>query len=361
MEGSAMIDQATIEKWRNAPRVTSFAAFFERTASGQGGAPDLAEPELDMGLLDFDLDAAVLSHTHRRLWGTFDSHYFASIPYRLEEECRLGAAMLSFALRAWARNAWPTTIYTLGTGTGCLARTLARLGDGRIEALCCSPTAANRAAFYANRGSEHAHFFHGPFFELDHERYATDGDLLAFRNGFDLLFEDTTFQMYDRDRRKQLEFVVPRIRSGGLLVQVQKLAQQNHDIYEERELQKDELFKSRFFSASHISEKRDEVLTTMTNLQVDLETTVSALRTFFRYSVVTWNSGNFYTIVSSNSPASVLELVSLMLKPAIPPGYCYEPLPMMVIDTDSEPTGPDLAWRRANTMMPLAPRLPLAS
>ena len=356
-----MVNQATIEKWRSAPRLTSFAPFFERTASGQGGAPDLAEPALDLGLLDFDLDAAVFSNTHRRLWGTFDSHYFASIPYRLEEECRLGAAMLSFASRTWVRGAHPATIYTLGTGTGCLARTLAVLGDGRIETLCCSPTAANREAFHANRGSEHAHFFHGPFFELDDTRYETDVDLLAFTNGFDLLFEDTTFQMYDRDRTKQLEFIVHRIRPGGVLVQVQKLAQQDPKSYEQRERQKDEVFKSRFFSQSHISAKKDEVLATMAILQVDLETTTSALKTFFRYSVLTWNSGNFYTIVSSNSRASISEFVSLMLKPAIPPGYSYEALPAVIVDTDAEPLAPDLVWRRANTMTLVAPRLPMAS
>ena len=352
-----MVDRITIEHWRNAPRLTAFAEFFERTASGKGGAPDLAEPKIDMSLLDFDLESAIFADTHRRLWGNFDSHYFASIPYRLEEECRLGAALLSFALRTWARNASPTTIYTLGTGTGCLARTLATLGDGRIEALCCSPTAANRASFFANRGSEHAHFFHGPFFELDDDRYATDKDLLPFRGGFDVLLEDTTFQMYDRDRLKQLEFVVPRIRSGGLLVQVQKLAHEDRDIYEERERQKDELFKSRFFSTGHISKKKDEVLNTMTDLQVDLATTVAALRAFFRYSVLTWNSGNFYTIVSSNSRASMLELVSLMVKPAIPPNYCYERLPAAIIDTEAEALAPDLTWRSANTMMLLAPKL----
>ncbi|WP_164817838.1 class I SAM-dependent methyltransferase [Sinorhizobium meliloti] len=355
-----MVNRLTIERWRNAPRLTLFAAFFERTAGGQGGAPDLAEPQIDMSLLDFDLESAVFADTHRRLWGHFDRHYFASIPYRLEEECRLGAAILSFGLRAWARSASPTTIYTLGTGTGCFARTLATLGNGRIEALCCSPTAANRTSFLANRGSEHAHFFHGPFFELDDDRYATDEDLLPFRDGFDVLLEDTTFQMYDRDRIKQLEFVVPRIRPGGLLVQVQKLAHEDRDVYEERERQKDELFKSRFFSTGHISEKKDEVLNTMTDLQVDLATTVAALRAFFRYSVLTWNSGNFYTIVSSNSRASVLELISLMLKPAIPPAYCYEHLPAAVVDTQLEALAPDLTWRTASTMALLAPR-PLAS
>ncbi len=351
----AMVDQRTIERWKNAPRLTSFAAFFERTASGQGGAPDIAEPQGDMSLLDFDLESAVFSDTQRRLWGPFDRHYFASIPYRLEEECRLGAAILSFCLRTWARAACPTTIYTLGTGTGCLARTLATLANGRIEALCCSPTDANRAWFLANRGSEHVRFFHGPFFELDDNRYATDEALLPFRGGFDVLMEDTTFQMYDRDRINQLGFVVPRLRPGGILVQVQKLAHKDSDIYEERERQKDELFKSRFFSTGHILKKKDEVLRTMTDLQVDLATTVAALRAFFRYSVVTWNSGNFYTIVSANSRASVLELVSLMLKPAIPPGYCYEQLPLAIVDTEMEPLAPALTWRTANAMMRVAP------
>lgn len=51
-----MVDRLTIEHWRNAPRLTSFAAFFERTASGQGGAPDLAEPQIDMSSEDGNVD-----------------------------------------------------------------------------------------------------------------------------------------------------------------------------------------------------------------------------------------------------------------------------------------------------------------
>ncbi|CAH0343214.1 class I SAM-dependent methyltransferase [Rhizobium sp. CECT 9324] len=351
-----MIDQQTLERWRQAPRLTSFADFFERTASGKGGAPDLAKPQPDMSLLDFDLDCAVFFDTHRYLWGPFDSHYFASIPYRLEEECRLGAAMLTFALRAWVRNASPTTVYTLGTGTGCLARTLALLGGGRIKTLACSPTAANREAFLAKRGSDHAHFFLGPFFELNGDRYASDMDLQPFNSGVDILFEDTTFQMYDRDRVKQLEFIAPRIRHGGVLVQVQKLAHPDRELYDERERQKDELFKTRYFSTSRISEKKEEILKTMTDFQVDLQTTESALRSFFRYSAMTWNSGNFYTIVSSNSRASILELISLMKRPAIVPAFCYEQLPTALIDTETRPLGSELAWRGDSMMASLEPK-----
>lgn len=350
-----MVNPQTIDRWRNAPRLTSFSTFFQRTAGLEGGVPDIAQPEPDMSLLDFDLDCAVFAHTHARLFGGFDAHYYASIPYRLEEQIRLGAGIYSFATRLWARTAKPATVYTLGAGTGCFIRTLAVLGDGRLKTLCCSATAANRDVFLANRASEHAHFFFGPFFELDSERYIADPDLADFQNGFDILFEDTTFQMFDRDRVRQLEFIAPRIKPGGILLQVQKLAQQDPLVYDEREWQKDELFKTRYFSRQSISEKKSEILNTMSDCQVDLPTTVAALRSFFRYSVVIWNSGNFYTIASSNARASLLEFISSLVKPAIPPAYCYEALPLVLIDTQSQPIAPALAWRRANAVCSSAP------
>ncbi|MEB2846649.1 class I SAM-dependent methyltransferase [Endobacterium cereale] len=356
-----MMDPDLLQRWRNAPRLNDFSAFFERTAAGQGGAPDLGEPRLDLGLLDFDLESAVFADTHKRLWGPFDFHYFASIPYRLEEECRMGPALVRTALETWARHARPASIYTLGTGTGCLARTVALLGAGRIEALCCSPTAANREAFLANRASDHAHFHLGPFFELDADRYATDPDLRRFAGGFDILFEDTTFQMYDRDRVRQIEFVYPRIRAGGLLIQVQKLAHLDADEYQARERQKDDLFKSRYFSPVLISDKKEEVLGTMTNMQVDKDATVGALKSFFRYSVATWNSGNFYTIISSNSRVAIIDFLSLLLKPAIPPAFSYADLPAVWIDTVTDPIAPALAWRRPNTMDGVAADQRLAS
>ncbi|MEZ2223392.1 class I SAM-dependent methyltransferase [Rhizobium sp. RCC_161_2] len=351
-----MVDSKTIDAWRKAPRLNSFASFFERTASGLGGAPDLGKPEPEMELLSFDLACMTFWDTHKRLWGHFDSHYFASIPYRLEEECRLGAAILSFAEKAWACRGRPATIYTLGAGAGTLARTLAKLGDGRLKTLNCSPTAGNRVCFFARRGSDDAHFYHGPFFELDDERYETDETLQLFRDGYDVLFEDTTFQMYGRDRDNQTGFIAPRIRSNGLLVQVQKLAHGNVDAYLERERQKDEGFKSRFFTTNQIVEKKRGVLDTMFDFQVDLKTSQSALRSYFRYAVVTWNSGNFYTIVSSNSLNSLRDFVGSMVKPAIPSAFHYEQVPSILVNDEKNPIQADWAWRPPQSIRPMAER-----
>nr|WP_237351934.1 class I SAM-dependent methyltransferase [Rhizobium sp. ACO-34A] len=324
-----MVDLHTIESWRKAPRLTSFAEFFERTASGRAGAPDLAQPAPDMSLLDFDLYCTVFAHAYRQMWTPFNAHWLASIPYRLEEQCRLGPAMLSFALRAWARSAAPATVY-LGGGAG-----LPRTDAGEIRRRAhqdaeLQPDRRQSCSLPRNRGSEHAHFFHGPFFELDDARYQIDDDLQSFRNGFDLISK-TPSRCYDRDRRSQLDFIAPRLRPGGLLIQVEKLSHKDAHTYHERERQKKIRCSSRFFSAGQISKKKEEVVDTMADCQVDMATTMAALQANFRYSVVTWNSGNFYTFVSSNSREAVQAFVSLLVKPAIPVEFCYETLPLIIV------------------------------
>lgn len=347
------MDGKVIERWRRAPRLNEFADFFEKTASGLEGAPDYGAPVAELDLLQFDLDCLTYADTHRRLWGKFENHYFASIPFRLEEECRIAAAAFRFCLKTWAQENRPATLYTLGAGAGSLSRSLAKLGDGRIKTLNCSPTAGNRVCFYEMRGSEHANFFEGPFFELDEKRYSTDEDLEAFRHGFDVLIEDTTFQMYGSDRDNQIRFVADFVRPTGVLVQIEKILHSDPAIYDARERQKDERFKSRFFSPVQIVEKKRNVLNTMVDFQVDMATAAEALRTCFRYSVVTWNSGNFYTIVSSNSRHSMIDFVSSLVRPAIPADFCHEPLPQIIVDDDREPLSTNWQWRSPQSTPPL--------
>ncbi|MBW9069913.1 class I SAM-dependent methyltransferase [Agrobacterium pusense] len=352
------MDNTVKNAWRRAPRLNEFSDFFEKTASGVEGAPDYGAPAASTALLQFDLDCLTFADTHRRLWGKFEHHYFASIPYRLEEECRIAAAAFRFCLRAWAEEGRPAALYTLGAGAGSLSRSLAKLGDGRIITLNCSPTVANRVCFYEKRGSEYAQFFEGPFFELDAERIATDRDLEPFRQGFDVLIEDTTFQMYESDRDNQIRFVAGSLKPTGVLVQVQKLRHRDPLIYAKRERQKDEVFKSRFFSPSQISEKKREILNTMIDFQVDMETTSAALGLSFRYSMVTWNSGNFYTIVSSNSRRSMIDFVTSLLRPAIPADFCNERLPLTIVDDANEPLPKNHRWRAPQSVTPIKAQLP---
>ncbi|MBM7324790.1 class I SAM-dependent methyltransferase [Agrobacterium sp. S2] len=350
------MDDTVKDTWRRAPRLNEFSDFFEKTASGLAGVPDFGAPTASAELLQFDLDCLTYADTHRRLWGKFENHYFASIPYRLEEECRIAAAAFRFCLRAWAEHDRPATLYTLGAGAGSLSRSLAKLGDGRINTLNCSPTAANRVCFYEKRGSEYAQFFEGPFFELEPERIANDRDLEPFRLGFDVLIEDTTFQMYGSDRDNQVRFVARLLKPTGVLVQVQKMLHRDPLVYAERERRKDERFKSRFFSQNQIAEKKRAILNTMVDFQVDMATTIAALGLSFRYSVVTWNSGNFYTIISSNSRRSLIDFASLLLPPAIPADFCDEQLPITIVDDANAPLPEPLVWRTPQSVRRMEPQ-----
>jgi len=344
----AMPNRSTFQGWRTAPRLNAFASFFEETARGMTGKPDLGDVWPDTELIGEDLDCQLFLDTQRRLWGAFDHHYFASIPFRLEEEARLGSAILRYVQNLWGRDQRAASVYTLGAGTGCLARTLAKIGDGRILTLNCSPTPANQASFYAKRGSEYAHFFLGAFFELDAARYAADPSLQIFQDGFDLLMEDTTFQMYGPDRAAQLAFIAPRVRPGGILIQVEKLSHPEPSAYALRERQKDEQFKSRFFSSSQIDLKRSEILRTMEECEVSLKSTIAALSLEFSFSVLTWNCGNFYTIISSNSLEALGHIVRLMIPPAVPPEFCYENIVRFWSDGSEIPVPLNWVWRSSS-------------
>jgi tRNA (cmo5U34)-methyltransferase len=239
-----------------------------------------------------------------------------------------------------------------GAGAGTFSRTLARLGDGRFKTLNCSPTAGNRESFFSLQASADAYFHHGPFFELDDARYAADGNLAPFRDGYDVLFEDTTFQMYGRDRVNQVAFIAPRVRDQGLLIQVHKIRHPDDAVYRSRERTKDRIFKSRYFSEGQIAGKRSAVLDKMDDMQVDLATSVTALAAHFAYTLVTWNSGNFYTLVSSNSPSALRDFVTSMVPPAIPEEFCHEGLPLGFDHGEPFKVAPAWAWRDHDRVTP---------
>lgn len=64
---------------------------------------------------------------------------------------------------------------------------------------------------------------------------------------------------------------------------------------------KDHGFKARFFTPSDIRKKEEMVLTRMNRNEVSLANIAKTLSRFFGHTFVTWNSGNFYSLVSSNS------------------------------------------------------------
>jgi hypothetical protein len=301
------------------PRINELASFFAATAAGKSGMP-IRNPVVDARLLPGDELMRGLVGLHAIRQGFFDHHYHSSIPYRLEEECRMAYAVLHYA----RRRAAPLSLYSLGTAEGTMARTLSEMSGGQILSLSCSPNPENYKSFMAYGEPAHAEFFIGPFHWLTKNALASDRRLAKFAHGFDLILEDTTFQMYSPNRARQIEFVTQHLKDGGIFVFVEKFQAIEQSDYQRREDQKDHGFKARYFSPDEIEGKKKAVLKTMFNNEVTLAEMSRAVSAHFKHCIMTWNSGNFCSLAASNSKENLDLYVSQMSAPAIPHEYVYE-------------------------------------
>jgi hypothetical protein len=302
-----------------APRINEMTGFFAATAAGKSGMP-IRRPVADTRLLPSDELLRDVVGLHACRQGFFDQHYHGSIPYRLEEECRMAHAVLNYARQRGA----PLSLYSLGTAEGTMARTLSELSAGQILSLSCSPNPENYKCFMAYGEPPHAEFFIGPFHRLTKDALGSDRRLAKFIPGFDVILEDTTFQMYSPNRSKQIEFVTQHLKDGGIFVFVEKFRAAQENDYMRRENQKDYGFKARYFPQDEIERKKIAVLNTMFNNEVTLEEMSRAVSAHFSHCVMTWNSGNFCSLAASNSKENLSLYLSQMTAPAIPHEYVYE-------------------------------------
>ena len=303
-----------------APRLNNLADFFAETAAGRGGVP-IRKPVADMRLLPNDDLMYRLVELHARRQGYFDQHYHGSIPYRLEEECRMAYALMQYGLQ----RVDGISIYSLGTAEATMARTLSELANGKIQSLSCSPNEENYNCFKAFGDPPYAEFFLGPFHHLTRDHMRSEKRLARFSEGFDVVLEDTTFQMYSPNRQQQIGFVAKHLKADGILLFLEKFRAVDAGDYAAREAQKDFGFKTRYFGREEIERKSKRVLETMHDSEVSLADMATAVYAHFRHCAVTWNSGNFYGLAASNSAENLTHYLSLLSQPAIPREYTYGP------------------------------------
>ncbi|CAI7643792.1 unnamed protein product [Penicillium bialowiezense] len=316
-----------IEECESAPRLTNLANFFSSTAAGRTNVP-IKKIQADRRLLVADEPMGQIIDLFAQKGGPFDQHYYGSIPYRLEDDCRLGYAMLQYT----EKKAESLNLYTLGSAEGTMARILAELANGRIHSLACSPTAENHQAFLAHGDPPNASFFVGPFHHLTKDLISSRQDLRKFTAGFDIILEDTTFQMYSANRFEQIKFVSQHLKENGLFLFLEKCRHPDEAEYQRRELQKDYGYKTRYFSREAVLAKGKEVLTSMNPNEVMLVDLAKAIRPYFCHCHMIWNSGNFYTLIASNSLPNINLFMSGLIEPAIPKEFVYDTVPQSIFD-----------------------------
>lgn len=318
-----------ISNARNAPRLSGLLSEFSALATGAKGTPDFPVT-LDYSLLSHDKLAIEFSKVRDKHAGVFNQHFVASLPYVLEEQCRFGAALFEYSKHLNMSESRPSYIYTLGDGPGVMARTLSDISDGKINTLTCSPNIENQVIFEKLKPNNSAHFFLGPFFEVTSDNLASRG-IKNFEEGFDVIIEDTTFQMYGKDRTIPIHIALRNLRKDGIFVMLEKFTTPDPSEFIRRETQKDTLFKSRFFHKEKIKEKQETIVNHMNQQLVSLEDMKTTLEKFFSFSVIIWNSGNFYTIASSNDKNKLTRFIECLIPPAIPSDFCYTALPQILL------------------------------
>jgi SAM-dependent methyltransferase len=347
-----------ISQWRaNSPRTNRLAGNFESIANGKSGVP-VRTPLEDSDATDlFHGDACVNQFYEEMVprFGVFGRHFISSVPYGLQEWARLGSAMTTFLSGIAQEENRATSMHSCGSAEGVIARTIAEVGKGNIYTLTNSSTPINKGEFERCGAPETAFFFSGPYFDLSPEvlgsiqgpeRQAVNGwgavsdqivlrrpsEEAPFKNGFDIVFEDTCFQMHAPNRAEQIAWVARNLREDGLFICWEKCSLPGAEQeYLRRERIKDTEFKSLYFSQDQVAEKQATILNTMETGQVSLDALVDGISASFRHAAMIWNSGNFYILVASNDAGKLQKFCDGLIAPCIQPQFQHVGLPQTLL------------------------------
>ncbi|NEP38994.1 MAG: class I SAM-dependent methyltransferase [Okeania sp. SIO2H7] len=308
------------------PRVTSLLNHFENIAAGISQAPT----QSIYAASDFLSKSNEYREYHtvfQRNIGTFYKHLCASIPFFIEEQCRIGVALQRLAKHRLKDEKNPFTYYETSSADGTNARTLAEYSQGMIRTLTDSPNPANAENFHKLCQHSYSDIYMGPFVDITPEYISARNDRPDLKYGFDVIYENTTFQMYHPNRKAQIAYVKRLLKSDGLMIFCEKLINPVRDEYERREHLKDNLFKAHYFTKADIDQKVSQILEEMEQCQVTLDELVDSISYHFKYAYMIWNSTNFYELVASNDRSNLEKFISFLGEHYVPaPFLCEEVL-----------------------------------
>lgn len=310
---------------KNAPRINGLQPFFSGTALGLRDKP-ITPYQGNKSLLLEISDCEILYSffiEYKKRQSYFEQHFSSSIPYIMENECRMGAALLKYFS---SRNSTDNLSLHLGASEAPLARTISALGlDLNIKTLATSCTKENRNGFYKyDKNPINTYFLPIPWIYVNKQLLKEKG-LDDFHNGFDVIFEHQLFHFFSKDRGKQVSLSSKLFKdiSKGLLFMTGKIMNNDINEFKKRELQKDMDFKAKFFSKKDIHSKNKEIVNIFNDMLLTLEETINEIQKTIKYSIVIWNSGNFYTILSSNSKTEINRYLNNLENPIIEKKYSY--------------------------------------
>ncbi len=312
------------EKCLKGPRMTYLLQDFEQIAQGMSQFPK--QPiRADFNFLSQDNALVAYHERFQKNLGCFFHHYCASVPFSLEELCRLGLAICKLAKKISNDRSNIFTYYTPSEADATPARTIADYSHGLIRTLTDSPNLANKKEFDRLCNPEYSKFYHGCFVDITLEYIATRTGWELYQHGFDFIYVPATFQFYNNDRIEQIKYLKKLLKKDGIALFLEKLKQPDIEEYKKREEIKDKHFKSLYFSDEEIKVKDSKFLKQgLEKGQVDFDTAVSAIKKHFEFVYLIWNSTNFYEFAASNNKSVLDKFISLLSVPYVPSLFCFE-------------------------------------
>jgi len=301
-----------LSREKRGPRINALLEHFAAIALGDVQKPT-TKVTPDAVFVAADPRRASYAAMLDRNIGTFNNHAFASIPFFIEETIRLGIAISDYSLRKGATREKPLTFWSTSSADASHARTLAEYADGKIMTLSDTPNNENRAEF--NRLLTHAfsHLCVAPYFEITKNSVRERIPSFPINNGFDIVWEDTTFQMYSNNRDGQIAHIKEQLKPDGLAIVFEKVTNDSQADYLLNEYNKDLYFKSKYFSPNDILKKERDILKDMYNGQVTEEQLIVALQHQFSYVYKIWACGNFIEFVASDNKENIEHFLACLL------------------------------------------------
>lgn len=313
------------QKSYQSPRMTDLFNYFGQIASGKLQPPK-KPVEVSLEFLSQDRELLVYHQLFQQNMGYFYNHYCTSVPFVTEELYRLGLAICRLAkYLSKDRNSYYFTCFSTTGEDDPPGVTMAKYSGGLIRTLTNSPNIESQNNFYQSCNPEYSKFHLGSFVDITPEYLASQADLELYKDGFDLIHVSITFQVYSSNRTEQIGYIKRSLKKDGLMIFMEKLKNPNQKRYEEFEKIKDEQFKSPYYLREEIEWKEATFLKQCINFgQVDFDTCVSAIKKYFRYVYLIWNSGNFYEFVASNNKVVIDKFISLLVVPYVPSQFRIE-------------------------------------
>lgn len=309
------------EECINGARLTTLHSDFSKMASGKSQVPNMSVIA-NKNFLAQDLELKRYHEIFQKNLGFMLHHYVASIPYMLEEFCRFGYALCKFQKKFHKKEG--CSLYEVCSADGTNARTIGEYSLGKIRTLTDSPHIENKINFERSCRSKNSLFHLGPFFDITPEYIKSEERLSMFKDGFDFIQENTTFQFFGKNRKDYIAYVCRCLKEDGLFFATEKLSHENKIEYLKREEIKNNLFKSKYFSIEEIESKKASILSEMEKGQVCLDELVNATAILFKHIYLLWNSTNFYEIVASNNDEKIRAFLELLVEPYVPSPFCFE-------------------------------------